>query len=157
MLLLRVQDQERPAEIFQFQVIILCGCCGWETIPLLCSAAGHWELENTSKRLKDGTSFSFRISWPLSVCHAVFIPSWCLHNLILSVKRTETRKDRTAVYCFTNENFTHISVREWMGPNTLCFTSRSGQTVFLKTAISMTKCYFNKTQVFFDELVNCIQ
>lgn len=62
LLLLRVQDQERLAEIFQFQVIVLCSCCGWEILDLLRTTAGQWELENTSKRLKDGTFFSFRIS-----------------------------------------------------------------------------------------------
>lgn len=76
------RSRKRPAEIFRFQIIDLCSCCSWEILALLHTTAGQWELENASKRLKDGTFFSFRISWLFSVRHALFIPPWCLHNLI---------------------------------------------------------------------------
>lgn len=50
MLLLKVQDKETEAEIFQFQAIVLCSCCSWEILALLCTTAEQVELENASKR-----------------------------------------------------------------------------------------------------------
>lgn len=62
MFLLRVHNQGRLAEIFQFQVLVFCSCCGCEILALLCNAAGQWELEKASKKFKYGIFFSFRIS-----------------------------------------------------------------------------------------------
>lgn len=62
MLLLWVQNWDRLAAIFQFQVLVLCSCCGCKILVLLHTAVGQWELEEASKKFKDGIFFSFRIS-----------------------------------------------------------------------------------------------
>lgn len=129
MLLLRVQDQEILAEIFQFWVIVLCSCFDWEILALLQINSGQWELENASKRLKDDTFFfSFSLSWPFLVHPAVFISPWYLHNLVQFVKRRETRRDCNRCLLFYKWEFPqYFSQRERIGFNTLCFASSCGQ------------------------------